>query len=114
MGLLSYKCKISLTYIGGNSMRKMDEMELKISGKSIKITWFITVIALFVIGFIQKYKVGGNNTFLILATSSVILNMVVEHYYVSKVNENNSFMKFIGLVAILTAIIILVVWWLSN
>ena len=95
-------------------MRKMDEMELKISGKSIKITWFITVIALFVIGFIQKYRVGGGNIFLVIATSSVVLSMIVERYYLSKVNENNSFMKFIGLVAILIAIIILVVWWLSN
>lgn len=79
-------------------MRKMDEMELKISGKSIKITWFITVIALFVIGFIQKYRVGGGNIFLVIATSSVVLSMIVERYYLSKVNENNSFMKFIGLV----------------
>ncbi len=95
-------------------MRKMDEMELKISGKSIKITWFITVIALFVIGFIQKYRVGGGNIFLVIATSSVVLSMIVERYYLSKVNENNSFMKFIGLVAILIAIIILAAWWLSN
>ena len=95
-------------------MRKMDEMELKISGKSIKITWFITVIALFVIGFIQKYRVGGGNIFLVIATSSVVLSMVVERYYLSKVNENNSFMKFIGLIAILIAIIILAAWWLSN
>lgn len=95
-------------------MRKMDEMEFKISGKSIKITWFITVIALFVIGFIQKYRVGGGNIFLVIATSSVVLSMVVERYYLSKVNENNSFMKFIGLVAILIAIIILAAWWLSN
>ncbi len=92
----------------------MDEMELKISGKSIKITWFITVIALFVIGFIQKYRVGGGNIFLVIATSSVVLSMIVERYYLSKVNENNSFMKFIGLVAILIAIIILAAWWLSN
>ncbi len=95
-------------------MRKMDEMELKISGKSIKITSFITVIALFVIGFIQKYRVGGGNIFLVIATSSVVLSMVVERYYLSKVNENNSFMKFIGLVAILMAIIILAAWWFSN
>ncbi len=95
-------------------MRKMDEMELKISGKSIKITWFITVIALLVIGFIQKYRVGGGNIFLVIATSSVVLSMVVERYYLSKVNENNSFMKFIGLIAILIAIIILAAWWLSN
>ena len=95
-------------------MRKMDEMELKISGKSIKITWFITVIALFVIGFIQKYRVGGGNIFLVIATSSVVLSMIVERYYLSKVNENNSFMKFIGLVAIVIAIIILAAWWLSN
>lgn len=95
-------------------MRKMDEMELKLSGKSIKITWFITVIVLFIIGFIQKYKVGGNNIFLIIATSSVVLSMVIERYYLSKVNENHSFIKFIGLVVILIAIILLIVWWLSN
>lgn len=95
-------------------MRKMDEMELKISGKSIKITWSITVIALFIIGFIQKYNTGGRNIFLIIATSSVVLNMVVERYYLSKVNENRSFIKFIGLVIILTAIILLIVWWLSS
>lgn len=95
-------------------MKKMDEMELKISDKSIKITWFITIIALFIIGFIQKYKIGGGNIFLIIANSSVILSITVERYYLSKVNENRSFIKFIGLVVILTAIILLIVWWLSS
>ena len=95
-------------------MRKMDEMELKVSEKSIKITWFVTVIALYIIGFIQKYNVGGGNVFLTLATSSVILSFLVERYYLSKVNEDNSFIRFIGLVVILTAIILLAVWLLSR
>lgn len=95
-------------------MRKMDEMELKISAKSIKITWFITIVVLFIIGFIQKYRFGGNNIFLVIASSSVALSMVVERYYLSKVNENRSFIKFIGLVAILTTIIILLAWWLTS
>ncbi len=31
-------------------MRRKDEMEQKISNKSMKITWFVIVMALFVIG----------------------------------------------------------------
>lgn len=95
-------------------MRKMDEMELKISDKSIKITWFITIIALFIIGFIQQYKTGGENIFLVIASSSVILSIVVERYYLSKVSESRSFVKFIAFVIILTAIILLIVWWLGS
>lgn len=95
-------------------MRKMDEMELKISAESIKITWFVTVIALYIIGFIQKYNTGEGNIFLTIATSSVILSFLVERYYLSKVDEDSNFVKFIGLVVILTAIILLLVWLLSR
>ena len=36
-------------------MRKKDEMEQEVSNKSMKITWFVTVMALFIIGFILSF-----------------------------------------------------------
>lgn len=95
-------------------MRKMDEMELEIAAKSIKITWFITVTALYIIGFIQKYQTGDGNIFLLIATLSVTLNIGIDRYYSSKADSNNAFIKFIGTVVLLTGIILLGFWWLSN
>lgn len=91
-------------------MRKMDEMELKIAAKSIKITWFITVIALYIIGFVQKYQTGDGNIFLRLATLSVTLNIGVDRYYSSKVNKDGSFIRFIGVVTLSVAIILVIFW----
>ena len=95
-------------------MRKMDEMELKISGKAIKITWFVTVLVLFIVGFIQKYKSGGGNVFLVIATSSVVLNMALERYYLARVNGDRSIIRFIAPTAIFLAIVLFMGWWLGN
>ena len=95
-------------------MRKKDEMEQKLSNKSMKITWFVTVMALFIIGFIQRYNTGEHNIFLVLATSSVVLNLFLERFYLSKVNEDRGFIKLITLAIILMAIMLLIVWWSGN
>jgi len=95
-------------------MRKKDEMELKISNKSVKISWFVTIITLFVVGFIEKINTGENNIFLVIAISSVLLNLGIERYYQSKMNENHSFLKFIVLVIILTSILLLIIWWSGS
>lgn len=86
-------------------MRKKDEMEQKIANKSLKITWFITVIALFIIGFIQSLmNNGGRNLFSLIAILSVVLLITLERYYLSKINEDKSFIKY--LVATLILVII--------
>ena len=72
-------------------MRKKDEMEQKIANKSMKITWFVTVMALFIIGLIQRYNTGEHNIFLVIASLSVILNLFLERFYLSKVNEDRGF-----------------------
>lgn len=95
-------------------MRKKDEMEQKIANKSIKITWFATVMALFIIGFIQQFNSRERSIFLVIATTSVVLNIFLERYYLSKVNEDRSIIKFIALVVILAAIILLISWWLGS
>jgi hypothetical protein len=95
-------------------MRKKDEMEQKLSNKSMKITWFVTVMALFIIGFIQRYNTGEHNIFLVLATSSVVLNLFLERFYLSKVNEDRGFIKLITLAIILMAIMLLIVWWSGS
>lgn len=94
-------------------MRKMDEMELAIASKSIKITWFTTVMALYIIGFTQKYQTGGGDIFLRLATLSVTLNIIVDRYYSSKVKDDASFIRFIATVSLLTAIILGILWVLN-
>lgn len=95
-------------------MRKMDEMELKLSEKSTKITWFITVMVMYIIGFIQKYQAGGGNIFLTIATSSVVLNLLLNQYYLSKIDKNRSFIKLISSIILLSAIILLLIWLLSK
>lgn len=91
-------------------MRKKDEMEQEVSNKSMKITWFTTVMALFIIGFIQRYNTGEHNIFLVIATSSVILNLFLERFYLSKVNEDRGFIKLVALAIILLAIMLSIVW----
>jgi hypothetical protein len=96
-------------------MQIKDEMEQKISYKSIKITWFVTVIILFIIGLIQGFRTdNGTNIFSIIASISAISPFVLERYYLAKINEDNTFIKFIGLVIILTAIFLLIVWWAGS
>lgn len=94
-------------------MRKKDEMEQTLSNKSMKITWFVTVMTLFIVGFIERFNTGGNNIFLVIASSSVILNLTLERYYISKVNEDRSFVKLIVGAAILIVIMFLILWWVS-
>ncbi|MGX7092527.1 DUF6442 family protein [Hutsoniella sourekii] len=95
-------------------MRKKDEMEQKLSNRSMKITWFVTVMTLFIIGFIQLYNTGERNIFLVIASSSVILNLFLERFYLSKVNKDRSFIKIVALTIVLMAIMLLIVWWSGS
>ena len=95
-------------------MRKKDEMEQKLSNKAMKITWFVTVMALFIIGFIQRYNTGEHNFFLVLATLSVVLNLFLERFYLSKVNGDRSFLKMVALAIILLAIMLFIGWWSGS
>lgn len=91
--------------------RKKDEMELRISNKAMRIAWFSTVIILFTIGFIQAYQNGETrNIFLVLASLSVIINLVTERYYLAKMNEDRSFVKFILLALGFIALFVLALW----
>ena len=48
-------------------MRKKDEMEQQLANKAIKITWFVTVMVLFIIGGYQSYVNGtSQNIFLVI------------------------------------------------
>lgn len=91
-------------------MRKKDEMELQISYKAMRITWFITLITLFIIGFIQLYSTGERNIFLVIASLSVVINILIERYYLSKMNDDNYFIKYIAFVCILILLMLLVLW----
>lgn len=95
-------------------MRQKDEMEQKIANKSIKITWFIIVMVLFIIGMVQQFNSGGQNIFLILASFSALFPLILERFYLSKINEDRSFIQFITLIVLLTAILLLIVWWSGS
>lgn len=91
-------------------MRKIDEMEKKIADKSVKISWFVTVMTLFIIGFIEQIKTGERNIFLVIAIVSVLTTLFLERFILAKINEDNSFIKFILLVIVLTALMLLIAW----
>ena len=56
-------------------MRKMDEMELAISLKAIRLVWFYTVVFLFVwvtYDFIKNGSSNDNPAFILLVTQNMI------------------------------------------
>ena len=57
-------------------MRKMDEMEMAISLKAVRLAWFYTVVFLFVWcthDFIKAGSFGGNPAFFLLVSQNIIL-----------------------------------------
>lgn len=95
-------------------MRKKDEMEQNIANKSIKITWFVTVMALFIIGGIQSFNNNGErNLLLILAGFSAIFPIILERYFLAKVNEDKTFIKFVGLTLAFLIVLLGIVWFSS-
>lgn len=57
-------------------MKKMNEMEMIISLKAIKVAWFYTVVFLFVwitYDFIKDGSFNNNLAFLLLITQNIIL-----------------------------------------
>lgn len=95
-------------------VRKKDEMEQDIANKSVKITWFTTIMVLFVIGIIQSIQNNGErNIFIVIATLSVLLNIGLERFYLSRVNEDHSFRKFITIILVIVSVLLLVLIWVT-
>ncbi|WP_087031436.1 hypothetical protein [Trichococcus palustris] len=88
-------------------MRKKDEMEQKMADQAARITWFVTVVALFIIGGIEYYiNDTGMNILLVIASLSVSLILLLERYYLSKANGDNTFNKVIVAALIIVVIIL--------
>lgn len=95
-------------------MRKKDEMEQRVANKAVRITWFVTVMALFITGFVQRISSGGEpNLLILIAVMSTTLLISLEQYYLSRINEDKSFKKMIGLSLALAAVLMGIGWFLS-
>ena len=95
-------------------IRRKDEMELRISYKAMRIAWIATVAILFILGLIQAYQDGETrNIFLILASLSVVINIAAERYYLAKMNEDGSFVRYI-LMAIGFIVLFGLILWLAS
>lgn len=70
-------------------MRKMDEMEIAISLKSVKWAWGYSVIFLFIWVIYDYMKVGSFNSLaFILLTSQNIIKTGIEQYLKWKMGKN--------------------------
>ena len=88
-------------------MRKKDEMEQRMANKSAKITLFVTVTALFIIGGIEAFRNDmKTNILLVIAQFSVSLVILLERYYLSKANGDDSFKKTLILTLVLVIILL--------
>lgn len=95
-------------------MRKKDEMEQKMADQAARITWFVTVMALFIIGSFEYYiNDTGMNILLVVASLSVSLILLLERYYLSKANGDNTFKKAIVAALILVVIMLGIVFLVS-
>lgn len=95
-------------------MRKKDEMEQRVANKAVRITWFVTVMALFIIGFIQRISSSGEpNLLILIAILSTTMLISLEQYFLSKINEDKSFKKMVALALGLAAVILGIGWFLS-
>ena len=87
-------------------MRKKDEMEQRMANNSAKITLFVTVTALFIIGGIEYFRNDMKmNILLVIAQLSVSLLLLLEQYYLSKTNEDNTFKKILVIALVLVIIL---------
>jgi len=88
-------------------MRKKDEMEQRMADKSAKITLFVTIMALFIIGGIEYFRNDMKmNILLVIAQLSISLLLLLEQYYLSKANEDNSFKKTLILTLVFVIILL--------
>lgn len=95
-------------------MRKKDEMEQKMTNEAAKLTWIVTVMALFIIGGIKYFMNDMEmNIFLVIANLSTILLILLEKYYLSKANEDNTFKKIILATVVIIVILLGIVWFVS-
>lgn len=95
-------------------MRKKDEMEQRVANKAVRITWFVTVMALFIIGFIQRISSSGEpNLLILIAILSTTMLISLEQYFLSKINEDKSLKKMVALALGLAAVILGIGWFLS-
>lgn len=96
-------------------MRKKDEMEQRVANKAVRITWFTTVMALFILGFIQNFSNSNEpNYFSLIAIVSVTMLITLEKYFLSKINEDKSFKITIALTLGLAAVILGIGWFISR
>lgn len=96
-------------------MRKKDEMEQKVANKAIKITWSVTVLAMFIIGGFQRIMNNGDGSILMsVATLSTTLLILLEQYYLSKLNEDKKFKKMMYTALIVSVILIILLGFLSQ
>nr|WP_244244593.1 hypothetical protein [Marinilactibacillus kalidii] len=90
-------------------------MEQRIANKAVKITWFVTTMALFIIGGIQYFMNNGeSNLYLLIAILSTVLLISLEQYYLSKMNEDKNFKKYIIATLVLSVVLLVVGWFLSQ
>lgn len=88
-------------------MRKKDEMEQKMANQAVRITWFVTIMALYIIGGIEYFMNDtGTNILQVIASLSVSLVLLLERYYLSKANGDNTFKKVIVAALIIVVIIL--------
>ncbi len=69
-------------------MRKMDEMEMAISLKAIKVAWFYTVIFLFIWTIFDYIKTGSFTLALFLLISQNIVYLASQLYLKQKMVKN--------------------------
>lgn len=87
-------------------MRKKDEMEQRMANKSARITLFVTVTALFIIGGIEYFRNDMKmNILLVIAQLSVSLLLLLEQYYLSETNEDTTFKKILVITLVLVIIL---------
>lgn len=96
-------------------MRKKDEMEQRVANKAVRITWFVTVMALFILGFVQRISSSGEpNLLLLIAILSTTMLIILEQYFLSRINGDKSFQKTISLTLIIAAALLGIGWFLSR
>lgn len=96
-------------------MRKKDEMEQRVANKATRISYFVTVMALIILGAIQSFSNSHQrNPFSLIAILSITMLITLERYYLSRINEDKSFNKMIALTIGLAAVILGIGWFISR
>lgn len=96
-------------------MRKKDNREQRMADKAVRITWFVTVMALFAGGSILRFQNDGEGrTLLLIAVLSTTLLITLEQYFLSKVKGDQEFKKMMALTALLAFGLLAIGWVISR